>query len=236
MRGQFKGYREEPGVAPESEVETYAAMQLHLNSWRWQGVPFFIRAGKCLPVTATEVMVILKAPPQQVFDEPVPPQSNYFRFRLGPDQVAIAAGARTKSPGERMAGEEVELYVCNASREAREAYERLIGDAMGGDATLFAREDSVEAAWAIVDPDRQPRRPGVPLRARHLGSARGGSHGRALRRLVQPAGLRERPAGLSARATGRGADAGGGRRAGRAAHRRCAPPGDRRARSRPRWR
>jgi glucose-6-phosphate 1-dehydrogenase len=152
VRGQFRGYRDEAGVAPDSEVETYAAMQLHLNSWRWQGVPFFIRTGKCLPVTATEVMVILKAPPQQVFDEPVPPQSNYFRFRLGPDQVAIAAGARTKTPGERMAGEEVELFVCNASREAREAYERLIGDAVGGDATLFAREDSVEAAWAIVDP------------------------------------------------------------------------------------
>jgi glucose-6-phosphate 1-dehydrogenase len=152
VRGQFRGYREEAGVAPDSEVETFAAMQLHLNSWRWQGVPFFIRAGKSLPVAATEVMVILKAPPQQVFDEPVPPQSNYFRFRLGPDQVAIAAGARTKSPGERMAGEEVELYVCNASREAREAYDRLIGDAMTGDATLFAREDSVEAAWAIVDP------------------------------------------------------------------------------------
>jgi glucose-6-phosphate 1-dehydrogenase len=152
VRGQFKGYRGEPGVAADSEVETYAALELRLNSWRWQGVPFFVRTGKCLPVTATEVMVILKAPPQQVFDEPVPPQSNYFRFRLGPDQVAIAAGARTKTPGERMAGEEVELYVCNASSEAREAYERLIGDAMAGDATLFARRDSVEAAWAIVDP------------------------------------------------------------------------------------
>ena len=152
VRGQYRGYRGDTGVAPDSEVETYAAMQLHLNSWRWQGVPFFIRAGKSLPVTATEVMVILKAPPQQVFDEPIPPQSNYFRFRLGPDQVAIAAGARTKSPGERMAGEEVELYVCNSTSEAKEAYERLIGDAMGGDATLFAREDSVEAAWAICDP------------------------------------------------------------------------------------
>jgi glucose-6-phosphate 1-dehydrogenase len=152
VRGQYQGYREEQDVARSSEVETYAAMQLHLNSWRWQGVPFFIRTGKCLPVTATEVMVILKAPPQQLFDEPVPPHSNYFRFRLGPDEVAIAAGARTKSPGERMAGEEVELYVCNASREAPEAYERLIGDAMAGDATLFARQDSVEAAWAIVDP------------------------------------------------------------------------------------
>ena len=152
VRGQYRGYREEPGVAVDSEVETFAALELRLNSWRWQGVPFFIRAGKSLPVTATEVMVILKAPPQQLFDEPVPPQSNYFRFRLGPDEVAIAAGARTKSPGERMAGEEIELYVCNSTREAKEAYERLIGDAMNGDATLFAREDSVEAAWAICDP------------------------------------------------------------------------------------
>jgi glucose-6-phosphate 1-dehydrogenase len=152
VRGQFRGYREEPGVAPDSDVETYAAMQLHLNSWRWQGVPFFIRTGKRLPVSATEVIVILKAPPQQVFDEPIPPQSNYLRFRLGPEEVAIALGARTKAPGERMAGEEIELYVCNTSREAREAYERLIGDAMEGDATLFAREDSVEAAWGIVDP------------------------------------------------------------------------------------
>jgi len=152
VRGQYDGYREEPGVAGDSDVETFAAMQLHLDSWRWQGVPFFIRAGKSLPVTATEVMVILKSPPQQVFDEPLPPQSNYFRFRLGPNQVAIAVGARTKTPGERMAGEEVELYVCNATSEAREAYERLIGDAMSGDATLFAREDSVEAAWKICDP------------------------------------------------------------------------------------
>jgi glucose-6-phosphate 1-dehydrogenase len=152
VRGQVKGYRDEPGVAPDSEVETFAAMQVHLNSWRWQGVPFFIRTGKYLPVTATEVMVSLKAPPQQVFEEPIPYQSNYFRFRLGPDQVAIALGARTKTPGERMAGEEVELYVANLTGPAMEAYERLIGDAMEGDATLFAREDSVEAAWAIVDP------------------------------------------------------------------------------------
>lgn len=152
VRGQYRGYRSEPGIAPGSEVETYAAMQLHLNSWRWQGVPFFIRTGKCLPVTATEVMVILKPPPQQVFDEPVPPRSNYFRFRLGPSRVAIATGARTKAPGEKMVGEEVELYVCNASSEALDAYQRLITDAMRGDSTLFARQDSVEAAWHIVDP------------------------------------------------------------------------------------
>lgn len=151
VRGQYRGYRGEPGVAPDSEVETFAAMQLQLDSWRWQGVPFFLRAGKRLPVTATEVMVFLKPPPQQVFEEPVPPQSNYFRFRLGPTRVAIAAGARTKAPGERMSGEEVELYVCNASPEALDAYQRLIADAMRGDATLFARQDSVEAAWRIVD-------------------------------------------------------------------------------------
>lgn len=152
VRGQFRGYRDEKGVSSASEVETFAAMQLHLDSWRWQGVPFFIRTGKRLPVTATEVMVVFKSPPQELFGEPVPPQSNYVRFRLGPDQVAIAIGARTKAPGERMAGEEVELYVCNATPEAREAYDRLIGDAMNGDATLFARKDSVEAAWTIVDP------------------------------------------------------------------------------------
>lgn len=152
VRGQFRGYRDEEGVNPESDVESYAAMQLQLNSWRWQGVPFFIRTGKRLAVTATEVIAILKTPPQQLFEEPIPPRSNYFRFRLGPDKVAIAVGARAKAPGERMAGEEVELYVCNASPEAREAYERLIGDAMIGDATLFARQDGVEAAWAIVEP------------------------------------------------------------------------------------
>ncbi len=198
VRGQFRGYREEPGVAPDSEVETYAAMQLHLNSWRWQGVPFFIRAGKCLPVTATEVMVILKAPPQQVFDEPVPPQSNYFRFRLGPDEVAIAVGARTKSPGERMAGEEVELYVCNASRRGarglRAAHRRRDD----------RRRDAVRARGQCrggvghCRRDHPSWRGGVPLRARDLGAARGGPHGGAPRRLVQPAGLRQRPAGLSA--------------------------------------
>jgi glucose-6-phosphate 1-dehydrogenase len=152
VRGQYQGYRQEDGVDPNSPVETFAAMQLHLDSWRWADVPFFIRAGKYLPVTATEVLVELRRPPQQVFAETVSGQSNYVRFRLGPDRVAIAVGARVKQSGETMVGEEVELFVCNERSDQWEAYERLIGDAMKGDATLFARQDGVEAMWGIVDP------------------------------------------------------------------------------------
>ncbi len=151
VRGQYNGYRDEAGVGPQSNVETFAAMRLQLDSWRWQGVPIFIRAGKHLPVTVTEVLVELRRPPQKVFTEALPEQSNYFRFRLGPGQVAIAIGARVKRPGVQMVGEEIELYVCDARDDEMEAYERLIGDAMKGDATLFARQDGVEAAWRIVD-------------------------------------------------------------------------------------
>jgi glucose-6-phosphate 1-dehydrogenase len=151
VRGQYEGYRGQPGVAPDSQVETYAAMQLHIDSWRWNGVPFFIRAGKSLPVTATEVIVELKRPPSPVFGETAAGVNNYVRFRLGPD-VAIALGARAKLPGEKMAGENVELFVCHQHSDEMDAYERLIGDAMLGDATLFARQDEVEAAWRIVDP------------------------------------------------------------------------------------
>jgi len=152
VRGQFDGYRDEKGVNPESDVETYAAMKINIHTWRWHGVPFFIRAGKCLPVTATEVRVVLKSPPQQVFREPLPHGSNYFHFRLGPDRVSIAIGARSKTAGEQMVGEEVELFVCNDNRQDLGAYERLLGDAMNGDQTLFATKATVEAAWAIVDP------------------------------------------------------------------------------------
>jgi len=151
VRGQFDGYRNEAGVASNSQVETYAAMQLHIDSWRWNGVPFFIRAGKCLPVTATEVIVELKRPPSPVFGEALHATNNYVRFRLGPD-VAIALGARAKLPGEGMSGENVELFVCHQHSDEMDAYERLVGDAMLGDATLFARQDEVEAAWRIVDP------------------------------------------------------------------------------------
>jgi glucose-6-phosphate 1-dehydrogenase len=151
VRGQFKGYRDEPGVAPDSKVETFAALKLFVESWRWSGVPFYLRAGKCLPVEATEVVVELRAPPARVFGDAKPCQPNYFRFRVGPD-VAIALGAHAKLAGERMAGREVELFVDQQAASEMEPYERLIGDALSGDATLFAREDEVEAAWAAVDP------------------------------------------------------------------------------------
>jgi glucose-6-phosphate 1-dehydrogenase len=151
VRGQFSGYRKEAGVAPDSQVETYAALRLSIDSWRWSGVPFYVRAGKCLPVTATEVVVDLHAPPARVFGDDAPDQPNYLRFRLGPD-VAIALGAHSKQPGPAMRGREVELFVSQAQAEEMDAYERLIGDALTGDWTLFAREDEVEAAWAVVDP------------------------------------------------------------------------------------
>jgi len=152
VRGQYRGYRDEDGVAKDSQVETFAAMQIHLDAWRWSGVPFFIRAGKHLPITATEVMVELRRPPVNVFHEAVPPHCNYVRFRLGPDQVAIGVGALSKKPGSAMLGEEIELYVCNSRSDEASAYERLIGDALKGDNTLFARQDSVEECWRIVDP------------------------------------------------------------------------------------
>jgi glucose-6-phosphate 1-dehydrogenase len=150
VRGQFAGYREQDGVAADSSVETFAAVRLAIDTWRWAGVPFFLRAGKCLPVTATEVMVALKRPPQAVFSEIEPRQSNYLRFRLSPN-VVIALGARAKVPGEAMIGEEVELMARHQAGDEMAPYERLLGDAMRGDATLFAREDSVEAAWRVVD-------------------------------------------------------------------------------------
>ncbi|HTY18572.1 MAG TPA: glucose-6-phosphate dehydrogenase [Myxococcota bacterium] len=149
VRGQFKGYRKEPGVAPDSKVETFAAVCLEVDSWRWEGVPFFIRAGKCLPVTTTEVRVALRRPP---LARPLPHQGNYFRFRLSPE-VVIALGARVKQPGEKMVGEPVELsLVHHPEGDEMDAYERLLGDAMAGDATLFTRQDAVETAWSIVEP------------------------------------------------------------------------------------
>jgi glucose-6-phosphate 1-dehydrogenase len=155
VRGQFRGYREEPGVAKDSYMATYAALRLHVDSWRWEGVPFFVRAGKSLARTCTEVIVELKNPPQVVFKEAAPTMGNYFRFRLSPD-VMIALGARAKVPGEGMVGRATELCLaeqCEPGEGGRmDAYERLLGDAMQGDATLFARQDVVEAAWAIVDP------------------------------------------------------------------------------------
>jgi len=149
VRGQFRGYCKEPGVAPNSKVETFAAVRLHVDSWRWEDVPFFIRAGKCLPVTTTEVFVKLKRPPLRKLGEG---DTNYFRFRLSPD-VIIAVGAQVKRPGEEMMSEPTELkLVHHQDGEEMDAYERLLSDAMAGDGTLFARQDAVEAAWAIVQP------------------------------------------------------------------------------------
>ena len=151
VRGQFHGYNKEPGVASDSKVETFAALRLYVDSWRWHGVPFLVRAGKCLPVTATEVTVDLHYPPQVVFRADRPGRPNYFRFRLSPN-VMIALGTRAKAPGEAMAGEEIELNVLHQRGDEMDAYERLIGDAMRGDPTLFSRQDSAEAQWRIVDP------------------------------------------------------------------------------------
>ena len=150
-RGQFKGYRKEPGVASKSEVETFAAVRLFIDSWRWEGVPFFVRAGKCLPVTATEVVVRLHCPPFDVFGEKTERDPNYLRFRLSPE-VSIAIGSRRKSPGERMIGEQIELFARDPAKNEMEPYERLLSDAMSGEHELFSREDGIEAAWRVVDP------------------------------------------------------------------------------------
>jgi glucose-6-phosphate 1-dehydrogenase len=150
VRGQFRGYREEKGVAPDSQVETFVALRLEVNSWRWQGVPFYIRAGKSLPVTCTEVAVRLRRPPP-VFPT-CSPAPNHLRFRISPE-VTLAFGLTMMDQEEKMVGQAVELL---ASRHPgageMDAYERVLGDAMEGDATLFAREDYVEEAWRIVDP------------------------------------------------------------------------------------
>jgi len=151
VRGQYSGYRKEPGVAADSQVETYAAMELAIDSWRWSGVPFFLRAGKRLPVTATEVVVDLRPPPANVFGDFGPEQPNHVRFRVGPD-VAIALGANTKKSGPVMTGSDVELFVAQQQGADMDAYAVLISAALIGDTTNFAREDEVEAAWAIVDP------------------------------------------------------------------------------------
>jgi glucose-6-phosphate 1-dehydrogenase len=151
LRGQFRGYEDEPGVAHGSTTETFAAVRLDIDSWRWAGVPFYVRAGKLMPSRVTEVVIDFKHPPQAVFNREMAHLSNYVRFRLGPE-VGIALGAHTKLPGERMTGHPVELSICRTPVDEMSAYERLIGDAMRGDATLFARQDGIEEAWRIVDP------------------------------------------------------------------------------------
>jgi glucose-6-phosphate 1-dehydrogenase len=151
VRGQFRGYRNEKGVAAQSQVETFAALRLHIDTWRWADVPFYIRAGKCLPVTATEVRVTLKGPPLGIFDPDDGLPANYFRLRLSPE-VVISAGALVKRNGEEMHGEPVELVARHNSQTEKSPYERLLGDAIRGDRALFTQDDSVEAAWRVIDP------------------------------------------------------------------------------------
>jgi len=150
VRGQFRGYRTEPGVAPDSKVETFAALKLEIDSWRWRGVPFFIRAGKCLPVTCTEVVVRLRQPPTMY--EGYDLRSNYCRLRISPEN-AFAIGMNSIAVEDETQNRPVEVAWGHHPRaDEMDAYERVLGDAMAGDATLFAREDYVEEAWRIVDP------------------------------------------------------------------------------------
>lgn len=150
VRGQYRGYRKEPGVAASSRVETYVATRLFIDNWRWSDVPFYIRTGKYLPHTVTEVIVEFRRPPREIFGEHVPRRSNHLRLRISPD-VVIALGLRVKQSGDTMTGEDVELIATHKRDDDILPYERLIGDALSGDAGLFASEDAVEAQWRIVD-------------------------------------------------------------------------------------
>ena len=140
-------------MAKDSEVETFCALRLYIDSWRWAGVPWYLRSGKCLPQTATEVIVELKPPPQRLFEDSLPETgpANYVRFRISPGP-AVAIAARIKTVGEQFVGEQRELYLYDQQPDERMPYERLLGDAIAGNGALFTREDSVEAAWSIVDP------------------------------------------------------------------------------------
>jgi glucose-6-phosphate 1-dehydrogenase len=153
VRGQFTGYRDEAGVAKDSDVETFCALRLFIDSWRWAGVPWYLRSGKCLAETAAEVLVELKPPPQALFTDSAPAdgRANYLRFRLSPNPE-IALAARVKHPGEEFVGDQRELMLLNAQADAEQPYERLLADALEGSGALFTREDAVEAAWAVVDP------------------------------------------------------------------------------------
>jgi glucose-6-phosphate 1-dehydrogenase len=150
VRGQFRGYLSEPGVAKESKTETFAALRLDVDSWRWRGVPFYLRAGKNLPVECTEVIARFRLPPTTIRSNKL--EQNYLRFRISPD-VDIALGVTVMAPGEALVGEPTELLAHHhPDVNEMEAYELLLGDAMAGDSTLFARQDYVEEAWRIVDP------------------------------------------------------------------------------------
>ena len=165
VRGQYMGYREEPGVAKDSDVETFCALRLFIDSWRWEGVPWFLRSGKYLAETVNEVLVQLKPPPHKLFDDSprTGDESNYFRFQLSPLSTIALAG-RVKSKGKQFVGDQKELSMIEAECGERLPYERLLEDAMSGDHMLFTREDIVDAAWAVVDPVLQDHAPSIPYR------------------------------------------------------------------------
>jgi glucose-6-phosphate 1-dehydrogenase len=185
VRGQYIGYRQEDDVAKNSDVETYCALRLFVDSWRWDGVPWYLRSGKSLPDTATEIIVELKPPPQRLFADAATAlgKGNYLRFRLSPD-AAIAIAARVKLAGEEFMGKQRELYLLEQQPGEETPYERLLGDAMKGDGGLFTREDAVEAAWEVVDqvlkhhPRVQPYKRGTwgPRQADALIDSDGGWH------------------------------------------------------------
>ncbi len=151
VRGQYSGYRSVAGVAPSSLVETFIAIRLHIDSWRWADVPIYVRAGKMLPVTATEALIEFKRPPRETFGEIVPTTSAHMRIRVGPD-LTIGLGVRVKTPGERMVGRDVELEMHRQAANDMPPYERLLGDASRGNSELFTRQDVVDAQWRIVEP------------------------------------------------------------------------------------
>ena len=174
VRGQYAGYRREAGVARNSDVETFCALRLFIDSWRWEGVPWYLRSGKYLAETATEVIVQLKAPPQRLFADSVSltDSTNYLRFRLSP-RSAIALAARVKRAGKEFIGDQRELYLSDEQPGEEAPYERLLGAAMTGDGALFIREDAVEAAWAVVDPVLVNHRPVHPYRRHSWGPKEG---------------------------------------------------------------
>lgn len=165
VRGQYAGYRKEPGVAKNSDVETFCALRLFIDSWRWEGVPWYLRSGKCLAETVAEVIVELKPPPQRLFADSAPAvgAANYLRFRLSPNS-AVALAARVKRAGKAFVGDQRELYLVDERPGEEAPYERLLGDAMAGNGALFTREDAVEAAWAVVDPVLTKHRHTKPYR------------------------------------------------------------------------
>jgi glucose-6-phosphate 1-dehydrogenase len=163
VRGQYADYRKEPNVATNSDVETFCALRLFIDSWRWQGVPWYLRSGKCLAETAHEILVEFKPPPQALFADSAPATglANYLRFRLAPSS-AIALAARVKRPGQEFVGDQRELYLVEEQPGQEAPYERLLNDAMAGDGALFTREDAVEAAWAVVEPVLASHHPSRP--------------------------------------------------------------------------